>query len=90
VVLGISADSVQSHAKFKKKHELPYTLLSDTEHTVCDAYGVWGPKSILGVKYEGISRTTFLIDEEGRVARVFEKVKSPGHGDEVAAALEAE
>jgi peroxiredoxin Q/BCP len=87
VVLGISADSVQSHAKFKKKYELPYTLLADTEHKVSDAYGVWGPKSIFGVKYDGISRTTFLIDEEGRVVRVFEKVKSAGHGDEVAAAL---
>jgi thioredoxin-dependent peroxiredoxin len=87
VVLGISADSVESHAKFKKKHQLPYTLLADTEHTVSDAYGVWGPKSIFGVKYDGISRTTFLIDEEGRVARVFEKVKSAGHGEEVAAAL---
>jgi peroxiredoxin Q/BCP len=89
VVLGISADSVQSHAKFKKKYELPYTLLADTEHKVSDAYGVWGPKSIFGVKYDGISRTTFLIDEEGRVAKVFEKVKSAGHGDEVAAALAA-
>ena len=89
MVLGISADSVQSHAKFKKKYELPYTLLADTEHKVSDAYGVWGPKSIFGVKYDGISRTTFLIDEEGRVAKVFEKVKSAGHGDEVAAALAA-
>jgi thioredoxin-dependent peroxiredoxin len=89
VVLGISADSVESHAKFKKKHELPYTLLADTEHKVSDAYGVWGPKSIFGVKYDGISRTTFLIDEEGRVAKVFEKVKSAGHGDEVAAGLAA-
>ena len=52
-----------------------------------DSYGVWGPKSIFGVKYDGISRTTFVIDEEGRVAKVFEKVKSAGHGDEVAAAL---
>jgi thioredoxin-dependent peroxiredoxin len=86
-VLGISADSVESHAKFKKKHELPYTLLADTEHTVSEAYGVWGPKSIFGVKYDGISRTTFLIDDEGRVSKVFEKVKSAGHGGEVAAAL---
>lgn len=52
-----------------------------------DAYGVWGPKSIFGVKYDGISRTTFIIDERGYIARVFEKVKSAGHGDEVAAAL---
>jgi len=87
VVLGISADSVESHAKFKEKYELPYTLLADTDHKVCDAYGVWGPKSLFGVKYDGISRTTFVIDEQGRVAKVFEKVKSAGHGDEVAAAL---
>jgi len=87
VVLGISADSVESHARFKKKYELPYTLLADTEHAVSDAYGVWGPKKIFGITYAGIARTTFVIDEEGRVARVFEKVKSAGHGEEVAAAL---
>jgi thioredoxin-dependent peroxiredoxin len=89
VVLGISADSVESHAKFKKKHELPYTLLADTDHKVSDAYGVWGPKTIFGIKYDGISRTTFLIDEDGRVVRVFEKVKSAGHAEEVAAAIAA-
>jgi peroxiredoxin Q/BCP len=89
VVLGISADSVESHAKFKKKYGLPYTLLADEDHAVAEAYGVWGEKSLFGVKYHGINRTTFLIDEEGRVARVFEKVKSAGHGDEVAAALAA-
>ncbi len=87
MVLGISADSVESHAKFKKKYDLPYTLLADTDHRVCDAYGVWGPKSLFGVKYDGISRTTFVIDEQGRIANVFEKVKSAGHGEEVAAAL---
>jgi peroxiredoxin Q/BCP len=87
VVLGISADSVESHAKFKKKHRLPYTLLADTDHAVSDAYGVWGPKKLFGITYEGISRTTFVIDENGRVARVFEKVKADGHGEEVADAL---
>jgi peroxiredoxin Q/BCP len=56
---------------------------------VSETYGVWGPKSMFGIKYEGISRTTFVIDEDGRVVRVFEKVKSAGHGDEVAAALAA-
>ena len=86
-MLGISADSVESHAKFKKKYELPYTLLADTDHKVSEAYGVWGPKRLFGIKYDGISRTTFLIDEEGRIAKVFEKVKAAGHGDEVAAAL---
>src|SRR5919206_2743963 len=87
VVLGVSADSVESHAKFKKKYELPYTLLADTEHKVSAAYGVWGEKSLFGIKHMGINRTTFVIDEDGRVARVFEKVKSAGHGDEVADAL---
>ena len=87
MVLGISADSVESHAKFKRKYELPYTLLADVDHHVCDAYGVWGPKTLFGVKYDGISRTTFIVDEQGRIEKVFEKVKSAGHGDEVAAAL---
>jgi thioredoxin-dependent peroxiredoxin len=87
VVLGVSTDSVESHARFKRKHKLPYTLLADTDHSVSEAYGVWGPKSIFGVKYDGISRTTFVIDDEGRIERVFEKVKASGHGDEVASAL---
>ena len=88
MVLGVSADSVESHAKFKKKYQLPYTLLADTDHKVCDAYGVWGEKSLFGIKHMGINRTTFVIDEAGRVAKVFEKVKSQGHGEEVAEALE--
>lgn len=89
MVLGISADSVESHAKFRKKYNLTYPLLADTDHTVSDAYGVWGPKTLFGVKYDGISRTTFVIDEDGRIARVFQKVKSEGHGEQVAAALGA-
>ena len=89
VVLGISADSVESHAKFRKKYELPYTLLADEEHEVSDAYGVWGPKKLFGISYDGISRTTFVIDDQGRIARVFEKVKSAGHGDQVADAVAA-
>ena len=88
MVLGISADSVESHARFRKKHDLPYSLLADVDHEVCDRYGVWGPKSLFGVKYDGISRTTFIVDEHGRIAKVFEKVKSAGHGDEVANVLE--
>ena len=89
MVLGISADSVESHAKFKRKYELPYTLLAETDHKLSDAYGVWVPKSLFGIKYDGISRTTFVIDEQGRVARVFEKVKSAGHGEQVANAISA-
>jgi len=88
VVLGISPDDVKSHQKFRAKYELPYSLLADTEHAVADAYGVWKEKSMYGRKYWGNERTTFLIDREGRVARVFEKVKPEGHAAEVAAAIE--
>ena len=87
MVLGVSADSVESHAKFKKKYKLPYTLLADIDHKVSEAYGVWGEKSLFGIRHMGINRTTFVIDEDGRVARVFEKVKAPGHGEEVAEAM---
>ena len=88
MVLGVSPDDVKSHQKFRKKFELPYHLLADTEHAVADAYGVWGEKSFMGRKYWGNSRTTFLIDPEGRVAHVFEKVQPLGHAGEVAKALE--
>jgi len=88
VVLGVSPDDVKSHQKFRAKYELPYSLLADTEHAVADAYGVWKEKSMYGRKYWGNERTTFLIDREGRVARVFEKVKPEGHAAEVAAAIE--
>jgi len=88
VVLGISPDDVKSHQKFRAKYELPYSLLADTEHAVADAYGVWKEKSMYGRKYWGNERTTILIDRDGRVARVFEKVKPDGHAAEVAEALE--
>lgn len=89
VVLGISPDSVKSHVKFKTKFALPYQLLADTEHAVADAYGVWQEKSMYGRKYMGVARTTFLIGPDGRIARVFEKVKPEGHGEEVAEAVAA-
>lgn len=88
VVLGVSPDGVSSHQKFKAKYRLPFPLLADTEHTVAEAYGAWGEKSMYGRKYFGILRTTFLIDGEGKVARIFEKVKPKGHAAEVLAALE--
>jgi peroxiredoxin Q/BCP len=88
-VLGVSPDGVKSHAKFKAKYALPFTLLADTEHAVADAYGVWKEKSMYGRKYMGVERTTFVIDADGRVARVFEKVKPAGHADEVARAVDA-
>ena len=89
MVLGVSPDDVDSHRKFKQKHQLPFTLLADVEHAVAEAYGVWEHKSMFGLKYWGNARTTFLIAPDGRVARVFEKVKPEGHGEEVAEALEA-
>jgi peroxiredoxin Q/BCP len=89
VVIGVSGDSVKKHANFKAKYDLPFTLLADTDHEICKAYGVWKQKSMFGKKYMGIERTTFLIDRKGKVARVFEKVQTVGHGDEVARAVEA-
>ncbi|HET9293401.1 MAG TPA: thioredoxin-dependent thiol peroxidase [Gemmatimonadales bacterium] len=88
VVLGVSPDGIASHQKFKRKYELPFTLLADEDHAVAEAYGVWGEKSMYGRKYHGILRTTFILDERGRVARVFTKVKPQGHAAEVLAALE--
>jgi peroxiredoxin Q/BCP len=87
VVLGVSPDGVASHQKFKKKFSLPFPLLADEGHTVAEAYGAWGEKSMYGKKYQGILRTTFLIGGDGRIFRVFEKVKPKGHAAEVLAAL---
>lgn len=89
VILGVSPDGVKSHQKFKAKYELPFTLLADTEHAVAEQYGVWAEKSMYGRKYWGNERTTFVIDREGRVARVFPKVKPAGHAAEIAEAVAA-
>ena len=78
-----------SHKKFKAKYELPYTLLADEDHSIAESYGVWVDKSSFGVTRKGIARTTFVIDRQGRVARVFEKVKPDHHADEVAEAVAA-
>jgi peroxiredoxin Q/BCP len=83
VVLGVSPDSVKAHRKFADKYNLPFTLLADTSHSVADAYGVWKEKSMVGRKYFGNERTTFLIDEEGRIEKVLEKVKPGEHVDDV-------
>ena len=88
MVLGISPDSPKSHRKFKEKHQLTYTLLADVEHAVAEQYGVWQEKSMYGRKYWGVARTTFIIDADGRIAKVFEKVKPDGHAAEVAAVVE--
>jgi peroxiredoxin Q/BCP len=89
VVLGVSPDSVNSHVKFKQKYKLPFSLLADTDHQVAEAYGAWGEKSMYGRKYQGILRSTFIIDEAGKVARVFPRVKPRGHAAEVLEALQA-
>jgi peroxiredoxin Q/BCP len=89
VILGISPDSVTSHRKFKAKYQLPFTLLADEEKVALQAYDVWKEKSMYGRKYMGVERTTFVVDPEGRIARVFEKVKPAGHAALVMAALPA-
>ena len=87
MVLGVSPDSLESHRKFKKKLGLPYRLLSDEGHRLADAFGIWKEKSMYGRKYMGVERTTIVIDRKGRVARIFPKVKIPGHVQEVEAAV---
>lgn len=87
IVLGVSPDSVKSHVKFKQKFSLPFPLLSDEGHKVADAYGVWGLKKFMGKEYEGVLRTTFLIDEGGNIKRVFENVRPSEHGAELLSAL---
>lgn len=89
VVIGVSRDSVESHDKFKKKYKLPFTLASDEDGTVTEAYGTWVEKSMYGRKYMGIERATFLIDGKGVVRQVWRKVKVPGHVEEVLAAVKA-
>ena len=87
VVIGVSPDSLESHRRFKEKFHLPYRLLSDEGHRVADSFGVWKEKSMYGRKYMGIERTTVIIDRNGRVARIFPKVKVPGHALEVESAV---
>lgn len=88
-VLGVSKDPVASHDKFVKKHGLGIALISDAEGDICERYGTWVEKAMYGKKYFGIERTTVLIDGEGRIARVWSKVKVPGHVAEVLAAVRA-
>ena len=90
VILGVSPDNPKSHLKFKQKYHLPFTLLADIDHKVCDLYGVWGLKKAMGREYYGVLRTTFLIGPEGKILKVFEGVKPDGHSVEVLAALKQE
>ncbi|MGB7975156.1 MAG: peroxiredoxin [Roseiarcus sp.] len=88
-VIGVSPDSAASHDKFKRKHNLEIALAADPERSAIQVYGVWKEKSMYGRKYFGVERSTFLIDRNGRIARIWRKVKVPGHADEVLAATKA-
>jgi len=82
-VLGVSPDNEASHQKFVTKYKLPFTLLADTDKSIAEAYGVWGEKKFMGRTYMGVHRTTFLIDEKGKIKKIFEKVKPEDHANEV-------
>ena len=88
-IIGISPDQPAAHAKFATKYGLPYTLVADPDHAIAEAYGVWKEKSMYGRKYMGIERTTFVIDEKGKIAHIFPKVKPVGHAAQVLQALAA-
>jgi thioredoxin-dependent peroxiredoxin len=88
-IIGVSPDSVDSHAKFRAKYDLAVRLAADTDKAAAMAYGVWAEKSMYGRKYMGVERSTFLIDGKGRIARSWRKVKVPGHAEEVLAAVKA-
>jgi len=82
-VVGVSPDDVKKHKKFETKHELPFTLIADTSHEILEKYGVWGEKMLYGRKYMGVIRTTFLIDEKGKIERIIAKPKSKEHASEI-------
>jgi len=86
-IVGVSPDKTEAQAKFAAKYSLPYTFVPDPEHTIAEAYGVWKEKSMYGRKYMGIERTTFVIDPQGKVAKIFAKVKPAGHAAEVLESL---
>lgn len=83
IVLGVSPDPPESHVGFKLKHQLPFTLLSDIDHKVCELYGVWGKKKFMGKEYDGVLRTTFVIDKNGKIMKIFHNVKPDEHSNEV-------
>ncbi len=82
-IVGVSPDSEKSHQNFCNKHELGFTLLADTDHSVCETFGVWAEKSMYGRKYMGVLRTTFIIDGEGRIEKIFEKVDTKNHYEQI-------
>jgi peroxiredoxin Q/BCP len=86
-ILGLSPDSMESHVNFKAQHHLPYPLLADVGHKVCNLFGTWGPKEKMGKTYDGVYRTTFLIDTQGIITQVFENVNPAEHSKEILASL---
>jgi peroxiredoxin Q/BCP len=87
VIVGVSPDTTAAQAKFKQKFDLPFSLLADVEHKAAETYGVWKEKSMYGKKYMGVDRTTFVLDTQGKIKKIFPKVKVEGHAEEVLAAL---
>ncbi len=86
-ILGVSPDTPTSHLKFKEKHQLPFPLLADVEHTICELYVIWGLKKSFGKEYDGVHRTTYLIDPQGKIQQVFKKVSPAKHSAEILALL---
>lgn len=84
-ILGVSVDSVKSHDKFAKKYDLPFSLLADVDRTMVEAYQVWGPKKFMGISFIGITRTSYLIDENGRIQHIIKKPKTKKHSEEILA-----
>lgn len=87
-IVGVSPDSERSHQNFCTKHDLGFTLLADTDHALCEAYGVWAEKSMYGRKYMGVLRTTFVLDPDGRIERIFDKVDTKNHYQQILASYE--
>ncbi len=87
MIVGVSPDTTSAQAKFKQKFDLPFALLADLKHEAAEAYGVWKEKSMYGKKYMGVDRTTFVIGPDGKIKKIFPKVKVDGHAEEVLAAI---
>lgn len=87
-LLGVSPDSAKKHQNFITKHRLPFPLIADTDKSIIERYGVWGPKKLFGLSYDGLLRTTFVIDEQGRIAKIFDKVESSRHTAQILEAFQ--
>src|SRR5690606_19504402 len=86
-IIGVSADTEKKHLKYASKYNLPFNLLADTEKEIINAFGVWGPKKFMGREFDGILRTTFVVDEKGKILKIFDKVESKRHAEQIAEAL---